>query len=140
MHALSLPTWWIHIASVAEWIAAIFLVWGYARTTRRYYWRALAWGMLPALLGAMCALTWHFFDNDPHLDWIVTAQAALTLVGNSTLALAAFWIWRQSRWFAQQEKPPLAEGSQSPSEVETQSLHSETPDADLSDLIEGSRS
>ena len=26
MHALSLPTWWIHITSVAEWMVAIAAV------------------------------------------------------------------------------------------------------------------
>ena len=93
--------------------------------------------MLPALLGAMCALTWHFFDNDPQLAWIVTAQAALTLVGNSTLALAAFWIWRQSRGHSGQEQTIVTdEGSQSFSEAEAK-----TVDAELaSELTEGSRS
>jgi hypothetical protein len=37
--------------------------------------------MLPALVGAMCAITWHWFDNDPALNWVVTAQASLTLLG-----------------------------------------------------------
>ncbi len=114
MHALSLPTWWIHIASVTEWIAAIFLIWGFAQVTQKLYWRALSWGMLPALLGAMCALTWHFFDNDPQLGWIVTGQAGLTLVGNCTLALAALWIWRRSRQLDIEQSPDqadLGEGS-----------------------------
>lgn len=94
MHVLSLPTWWIHISSVVEWIVAIGLVWIYAQATGNPRWRWLAWGMLPALLGAMSALTWHYFDNDPDLDWIVTGQAAWTLLGNCTLAGAAYWIWR----------------------------------------------
>ncbi len=94
MHALSLPTWWIHISSVIEWIVAILLVWSYAKATGNPRWRGLAWAMLPALLGAMSALTWHFFDNAPELSWIVTGQAAWTLLGNCTLALAAYWIWR----------------------------------------------
>lgn len=97
MHALSLPTWWIHISSVVEWIVAIFLVWAYARVSGSRRWRWLAWAMLPALLGAMSALTWHLFDNDPRLDWIVTGQATWTLVGNCALALAAYGIWRGSR-------------------------------------------
>ncbi|WP_017327899.1 DUF2499 domain-containing protein [Synechococcus sp. PCC 7336] len=97
MNALSLPTWFIHIASVVEWIAAIFLVWRFATVTGQRAWRGLAWAMLPALAGAMSALTWHFFDNSPELDWIVTLQASLTLMGNCTLALAAGSIWYQSR-------------------------------------------
>ncbi|MCC3445573.1 MAG: DUF2499 domain-containing protein, partial [Microcoleus sp. PH2017_03_ELD_O_A] len=27
MHALSIPTWIIHVSSVVEWIAAIWLIW-----------------------------------------------------------------------------------------------------------------
>jgi threonine/homoserine/homoserine lactone efflux protein len=45
----------------------------------------------------MCAITWHWFDNDPKLDWVVTAQASLTLLGNCTLAWAAYRIWRAER-------------------------------------------
>ena len=97
MHALSLPTWFIHIASVVEWIAAIFLVWRFAAVTGNLVWRWLSWGMLPALVGAMSALTWHFFDNAPELEWIVTIQASMTLAGNCTMALAAWAIWRRSR-------------------------------------------
>ena len=33
MHALSIPTWIIHVASVIEWIAAIALVWKYGEVT-----------------------------------------------------------------------------------------------------------
>ncbi|MEM6447862.1 MAG: DUF2499 domain-containing protein [Cyanobacteria bacterium P01_D01_bin.123] len=94
MHALSLPTWFIHIASVVEWIAAIALIWQFGRDLPQ--WRWLAWGMLPALVGAMSALTWHFFDNAPALEWIVTVQASMTLIGNCTMAIAAYLIWSRS--------------------------------------------
>ncbi|MEN9203416.1 MAG: DUF2499 domain-containing protein [Thermostichus sp. DG_1_6_bins_120] len=94
MHALSLPTWWIHIASVLEWSAAILMVWQFGERIGQPEWRRLSWAMLPALLGAMCAITWHWFDNDVRLEWVVTAQASLTLVGNCTLAGAAYHIWR----------------------------------------------
>ncbi|MDX2271673.1 MAG: DUF2499 domain-containing protein [Cyanobacteriota bacterium] len=97
MNALSLPTWWIHLASVVEWIAAIFWVWQFSRPAEQREWRWLCWGMLPALVGAMCALTWHFFENDPSLAWIVTTQATATLIGNITLAIAAYRIWRSYR-------------------------------------------
>jgi hypothetical protein len=53
--------------------------------------------MLPALVSAMCACTWHFFDNPESLEWIVTLQAAMTVVGNFTLCAAAWWIWRSAR-------------------------------------------
>jgi hypothetical protein len=97
MNALSIPTWVIHISSVIEWIAAIWLIWRYAAVTQRPAWRSLSWGMLPALVSAMCACTWHFFDNLPALNWLVTLQAATTLIGNCTMMLAAWWIWRQAK-------------------------------------------
>ncbi len=97
MNALSLPTWMIHVSSVLEWIAAIALVWRYAEVSERSHWRALSWGMLPSLVSAMCACTWHFFDNAESLDWVVTLQALMTVVGNCNLCLAGWWIWRASR-------------------------------------------
>lgn len=94
IHPLSLPTWIIHISSVVEWIVAIWLVSVYGEVTKDRTFMALSWGMLPALVGAMCACTWHFFDNTPTMEWLVTLQAAMTLVGNCTLCAAAWWIWR----------------------------------------------
>lgn len=97
MHALSLPTWIIHISSVLEWVIAIWFVWQFAMVKQAPEWRWLALGMLPALVSAMAACTWHFFDNAPDYSWLVTLQAAMTVVGNSTLCLAAWWIWRVNR-------------------------------------------
>ncbi|MDX2254448.1 MAG: DUF2499 domain-containing protein [Pseudanabaenaceae cyanobacterium bins.39] len=97
MHSLSLPTWIIHISSVIEWTVAIWLIWRYDQKYPHRGWRGLAWAMLPALISAMCAVTWHFFENADALAWLVTVQAALTLIGNSTLAIAAYFIWRSAR-------------------------------------------
>jgi len=97
MNALSIPTWMIHVSSVIEWIAAIWLIWIYGEITQRRYWWALSLGMLPALISAMCACTWHFFDNPASLDWLVTLQASMTVLGNITLMAAGWWIWRESR-------------------------------------------
>jgi Protein of unknown function (DUF2499) len=94
MHALSIPTWIIHVSSVIEWIAAIWLIWIYAEVSGNLAWRSLSFGMLPALVSAMCACTWHFFDNLASLEWLVTLQAAMTVVGNFTMLIAAWWIWR----------------------------------------------
>ncbi|MCP9815892.1 DUF2499 domain-containing protein [Synechococcus sp. GreenBA-s] len=97
MHALSLPTWWIHITSVLEWALAMLLVqrWGQRRGEPIWSWLALA--MLPALVSAMCACTWHLFDNPDGLRGLVTIQAGTTLLGNIALAAVAYVIWRQSR-------------------------------------------
>lgn len=97
MHALSIPTWMVHISSVIEWIAAIWLIWLYAEIRQNYVWRWLSVAMLPALMSAMCACTWHFFDNPQSLEWLVTLQAAMTVVGNCTLCAAGWLIWRSAQ-------------------------------------------
>ncbi|MGA1262439.1 MAG: DUF2499 domain-containing protein [Prochlorothrix sp.] len=94
MHALSIPTWIIHVSSVLEWAAAIWFIWQYGEVSGQKAWRALSWAMLPALVSAMCACTWHFFDNPDALGWLVTLQASMTVVGNCTLMAAAWWIYR----------------------------------------------
>jgi chromate transport protein ChrA len=87
----------IHVSSVIEWIAAIWLIWTYGEVSQNRAWRSLSFGMLPALISAMCACTWHFFDNAKSLEWLVTLQAATTLAGNFTLCAAAWWIWRSAK-------------------------------------------
>ncbi len=94
MHVLSIPTWIIHVSSVIEWTAAIWLIWVYADLSGNGAWRLLALAMLPALISAMCACTWHFFDNTPTLEWLVTLQASTTVLGNITLLLAAWVLWK----------------------------------------------
>ncbi len=96
MHALSIPTWMIHISSVIEWIAAIGLIWRYGDVIQNRAWRALSIGMLPALISAMCACTWHLFDNASDLEWLVTLQAGMTVVGNVTLCIGGWWVWRSA--------------------------------------------
>ncbi|MDJ0648730.1 MAG: DUF2499 domain-containing protein [Xenococcaceae cyanobacterium MO_188.B19] len=97
MHVLSIPTWMVHVSSVIEWILAIWLVWQYGTVVGNLYWRTLSWAMVPALVSAMCACTWHFFDNDLSLQWLVTLQASMTVVGNCTLFIAAWLIYAQSK-------------------------------------------
>ncbi len=103
MHALSIPTWVIHTSSVIEWVAAIWFIWLYGEVTGNRAWFGFALAMLPALVSAMCACTWHFFDNAPSLEWLVTLQATMTVVGNVTLMLAAWWLWRQGKSNREQE-------------------------------------
>ena len=89
MHELSFGTWWIHIASVIEWILAIVLI-------QRRGLNGLALAMLPALVSAMAACTWHLFDNSEALRGLVLLQASLTLLGNVVLALAALQLKRRA--------------------------------------------
>ncbi|MEB3235420.1 MAG: DUF2499 domain-containing protein [Cyanobacteriota bacterium] len=97
MHALSLPTWWIHISSVIEWLVAISAVVALGRQRGEGGWRWLALAMVPALASAMAACTWHLFDNATALDGLVVLQAGLTCLGNGALALAAWNLLRQQR-------------------------------------------
>ena len=95
MHVLSLPTWWIHITSVLEWLAAMALIQRYGLVRREGGWRWLSLAMVPALVSAMAACTWHLFDNATSLKGLVVLQAGLTTLGNGALALAAWNLVRQ---------------------------------------------
>jgi len=53
--------------------------------------------MVPNLIGAMCAITWHIYDNQNVLYGLVTLQGIFTFIGNSTLALASFTILKRKR-------------------------------------------
>ena len=94
MHELSFGTWLIHISSVIEWIFAILII-NKISTYKKYnlfFWLSLA--MVPNLIGAMCAITWHIYDNQENLYGLVSLQGIFTLIGNSTLALAAIIIFK----------------------------------------------
>ncbi|XP_039136913.1 ycf49-like protein [Dioscorea cayenensis subsp. rotundata] len=96
-NALSLPTWIIHISSVVEWITAMVLVWEYGEKSGFEAWKGLSWGMVPLLGGAMCACTWHFFYNSESLDILVALQGMLTVVGNLTMCIAAYRIFKSAQ-------------------------------------------
>ena len=93
MHELSFGTWIIHISSVIEWIFAIFVIYKIStyKEYNLFFWLSLA--MVPNLIGAMCAITWHIYDNQDVLYGLVTLQGIFTFIGNSTLALASFTIF-----------------------------------------------
>ncbi|KAG7028356.1 hypothetical protein SDJN02_09537, partial [Cucurbita argyrosperma subsp. argyrosperma] len=73
-NALSLPTWAIHVSSVVEWITAMALVWQYGEKSGDESWKGLSWGMV-----------------------LVALQAILTAVGNATMCIAAFRIYKASQ-------------------------------------------
>ena len=104
-NALSIPTWAIHFSSVIEYVFAMNLVWKYAETTQNPKWKGLTWGMLPLHASGMCACTYHFFYNAPELQFLVTSQAGLTLLGNLTLMWAAFRIARSNGWTVDEINP-----------------------------------
>ena len=97
MHALSFGTWWIHLTTLFEWILAIVLLtrYGISSNNRAILFFALA--MIPNLASAMAAITWHLYDNPEYLYGLVVFQAALTVVGNTCLAVAAWNLVRTER-------------------------------------------
>jgi hypothetical protein len=97
-NALSIPTWMVHWSSVYEYLFAMKLIWQHSETTCNPTWKGLTWGMLPLHASSICAVTHHFFYNAPCLFFLVTTQAALTLVGNITCMIAAFRIARSNGW------------------------------------------
>lgn len=113
VNALSIPTWAIHFSSVYEFLFAMALIWQFAATTGNERWKGLTWGMLPLHASGICACTYHFFYNAPSLQFLVTTQAGLTLLGNITLMLAAFRIAQSNGW-TPQELIPTPNKSTSP--------------------------
>jgi len=105
INALSIPTWAIHFSSVFEYVFAMGLVWEFAKTTGNERWKGLTWGMLPLHASGICACTYHFFYNPPALQFLVTSQAGLTLLGNITLMIAAFRIAQSNGWTPQELIP-----------------------------------
>jgi len=55
--------------------------------------------MVPNLIGAMCAITWHIYDNQDVLYGLVTLLGMFTLIGNTTLALASFNIFKKEETY-----------------------------------------
>lgn len=97
-NALSIPTWTIHIMSVTEYIVAMKLVWDFSTVTNNSRWKGLTWGMLPMHASSICAVTHHFFYNNPDLLFLVTTQGFLTLLGNTTTMIAAWRIAKRNGW------------------------------------------
>ena len=94
MHELSFGTWLIHISSVIEWIFAIFVI---NKISKFKNYKPLFWlslGMIPNLISAMCAITWHIYDNQDILYGLVTLQGISTLIGNTTLAISTIAIYK----------------------------------------------
>ena len=97
-NALSLPTWVIHLSSLLEWLVAMGLVWRLGAVTGNPTWKGLTWAMIPSHSSGVCACVYHLFYNAPSLQFVVTLQALLTLVGNCTLAFAAWRLAESNGW------------------------------------------
>lgn len=98
VNALSIPTWAIHFSSVFEFLFAMDIIWKFAETTDNPKWKGLTWGMLPLHASGIAACTYHFFYNPSSLQFLVSLQAFLTLLGNTTVAIAAYRIAISNGW------------------------------------------
>ena len=99
MHELSFGTWLIHISSVIEWIVTIFVINKISEFKKYYVFFWLSIAMVPNLIGAMCAITWHIYDNQDALYGLVTLQGIFTFIGNTTLALASIVIFKKTEGY-----------------------------------------
>ncbi|KAJ8907759.1 hypothetical protein NDN08_007864 [Rhodosorus marinus] len=88
-NALSVLTWIIHVSSLIEWLVVMDIIWDRAQLTGNEKWKGLTWGMIPLHTSGLLACTFHLFYNAPVLDPLVTMQAALTCIGNTTMWYAA---------------------------------------------------
>jgi hypothetical protein len=104
-NALSIPTWAIHFSSVFEFLFAMDIIWKFAETTGNEKWKGLTWGMLPLHASGICACTYHFFYNPSSLQYLVELQAFTTLLGNITVAIAAYRIAISNGWTLRELNP-----------------------------------
>lgn len=125
-NALSIPTWAIHFSSVFEWLFAMGMVNTYAKATGNDKWQALVWGMLPLHASGVAACTYHFFYNSPDVGFLVTLQAGLTLLGNTTVCIAAIIIALSNGWNVQdaiRDLNPLSKAD----EADTEAVYTPPP-------------
>ena len=98
VNALSIPTWAIHFSSVFEWLFAMGMVTQYAKTTGNPRWKWLTYGMLPLHMSGVAACTYHFFFNSADVKTLVELQAGTTLLGNTTVFIAALLLALSNGW------------------------------------------
>jgi len=104
-NALSIPTWAIHFSSVFEWLFAMKFVSQYAEATGNNRWRWFTYGMLPLHASGVAACSYHFFYNSQDVGFLVTMQAGLTLLGNTTVCIAALLLALSNGWTLSELNP-----------------------------------
>ena len=92
-------SWIIHISSLVEFLVAMGFAWRWADIVDNPKWKGLTWGLIPLHSSGITACTYHLFYN--HIPVLVSLQAFLTCVGNTTAAYAAWRIAISNGW-----KPP----------------------------------
>lgn len=72
--------------------------WRWADIVDNPKWKGLTWGLIPLHSSGITACTYHLFYN--HIPILVSLQAFLTCVGNTTAAYAAWRIAISNGWVA----------------------------------------
>ena len=119
-NALSIPTWAIHFSSVFEYLFAMGMMWQFAALTGNERFKGMTWGMLPLHASGVAACTYHFFYNNPDLAFLVTLQAGLTALGNTTVCIAALRLALSNGWTLSELNPFSKEDEATAAEAEAQ--------------------
>jgi hypothetical protein len=120
-NALSIPTWAIHFSSVFEFLFAMDIIWNFAKNTGNEKWKGVTWAMLPLHASGIAACTYHFFYNPSTFQFLVSTQAGLTLLGNISLAVAAYRLAISNGWTLS-EFNPFPKSNTSPKGILVDSL------------------
>ena len=83
--------------------------WRWADITNDPKWKGLTWGLIPLHSSGITACTYHLFYNQ--IPILVTLQAFLTCVGNTSAAYAAWRIATSNGWEAPEVLSFLPKGS-----------------------------
>jgi len=112
------------------------IIWNFSKNTGNEKWKGIAWGMLPLHASGIAACTYHFFYNPSALQFLVSTQAGLTLLGNLSLAIATYRLAISNGWTIS-ELNLLPQSNTSPKGiivdtlVATPILESESKESDL---------
>ncbi|MZP31295.1 DUF2499 domain-containing protein [Heliobacterium undosum] len=94
---LSLPTWFVHIASLIEWAIAVVLVYQLGQRLNQVWLQRLPWAMIPYMLSGVCAIWYHVtYDTQ---QWLSDAQSYLTFLGSTAFGVWAFFFLRSLQTF-----------------------------------------
>jgi hypothetical protein len=135
VNALTIPTWVVHFSSLLEWLVAMGLIWRIGIVTGNGKWKGMTWAMIPSHTSGICACTYHFFYNAESVQYVVLLQAFFTLVGNTTLAFAAWRLAASNGWtvggaFENAKKSFQSTNDESPAVADVQPVVYEAPSAE----------
>lgn len=89
---LSVPTWFIHISSMAEWGVAILMLYRYGRLIQRRDVAQFALLMIPHWIGGLSVIAFHITGDTAM--WLLDASKVINLFGSASLLLASVRIIR----------------------------------------------